>query len=243
MRAIKRCPNDGQENDLGSVECAVCFGPLRYWCPQCHQWLADSNCAACAERESAAERIRYWYAKNGRQVGPVSTKELQSLVDDRKLARSDLTWQEGAAGWIPAERLAIVFPPPPPPVPSPPPPPAPVWIRRFLPSSTSQIKASMPPKEPITMALLSGLLLPGLGQIILGQTAKGLAMLGVSFTLIILTAGFGVVMWPISAFDAYLTQAVKGGPSHRRLGFFQCNYWLNGHARPETSAEPASEAY
>ena len=44
-------------------------------------------------------------------------------------------------------------------------------------SSTTQIQPSDPPKNPIIAAVLSFLLLGGVGQIYLGQTKKGVIII------------------------------------------------------------------
>ena len=57
-----------------------------------------------------------------------------------------------------------------------------------------------PPKSPLMMALGSFLLV-GLGQMMLGQTMKGLALLAVC----IMTCGAGFLLaWPFAIVDAYL---------------------------------------
>lgn len=64
-------------------------------------------------------------------------------------------------------------------------------------------------KEPWLMALLSFLIL-GLGQIILGQTAKGVTMLVVGVVIAMITFGFSaLITLPISVIDAYLIAKKK----------------------------------
>lgn len=68
------------------------------------------------------------------------------------------------------------------------------------------ISASDPPKDPTMMCVLS-VLLVGLGQILLGQTAKGIIMLVGTILLVIFTCGYGLILapfiWLISGLDAY----------------------------------------
>lgn len=61
-------------------------------------------------------------------------------------------------------------------------------------------------KNPTVLAVLS-FLIPGLGQFMLGDTKKGLVMIGVT----ILTAGtLWILMAPWSAYDAYQVAQGKG---------------------------------
>jgi TM2 domain-containing membrane protein YozV len=67
------------------------------------------------------------------------------------------------------------------------------------------IHPSTPPKDPVLMGLLSGCLLLGLGQILLGQTTKGICILLGGLLLAVLTAGISVIIvFPAAGFDAYL---------------------------------------
>jgi hypothetical protein len=71
-------------------------------------------------------------------------------------------------------------------------------------SGSKEIKPLSPPRDPGTMAFLS-LILPGLGQILVGQVTKGFAVLGGSVVLGALTAlAAMLVIWPIVCVDAYL---------------------------------------
>lgn len=64
-------------------------------------------------------------------------------------------------------------------------------------------------KDPWLMALLSFLIL-GLGQLILGQTAKGLTILVVGIIIGIITFGIAsLITVPISVIDAYLIAKKK----------------------------------
>ena len=72
-----------------------------------------------------------------------------------------------------------------------------------------QMNNSNAEKEPWLMAVLSFLIL-GLGQIILGQTAKGLTILIVGIILGVITFGFSsLIAVPISVIDAYLIAKKK----------------------------------
>jgi hypothetical protein len=76
-----------------------------------------------------------------------------------------------------------------------------------------------PPKDPILMALLSGCCIAWLGQILMGQTTKGLVMLAVSISLALL--GVGLLFWPIAAVDAFLiAKKLKDGKLVKQWEFF-----------------------
>jgi TM2 domain-containing membrane protein YozV len=69
-------------------------------------------------------------------------------------------------------------------------------------SSTQQIHPSDPPKNPIIAAVLSFILLGGVGQIYLGQTKKGIIIVVV--TLILSCVGIGLITWIVGVIDAYI---------------------------------------
>ncbi len=87
---------------------------------------------------------------------------------------------------------------------------------------------SDPPKDPVMMCVLS-VLLVGLGQILLGQTAKGITLLvSVIFggcIIGVLTLGFGLILvpviWLVSGIDAYkIASKLKEGTPVRKWEFF-----------------------
>ena len=55
--------------------------------------------------------ILWYYAKDDRQLGPVTAAELRRLAAIGSLAPEDLIWREGMEGWAPAARLKALFPP------------------------------------------------------------------------------------------------------------------------------------
>ncbi len=69
-------------------------------------------------------------------------------------------------------------------------------------SSTEQIQPTDPPKNPIVAAILSFILLGGVGQIYLGQTKKGIIIMVV--TLILSCIGIGLITWIVGVVDAYI---------------------------------------
>lgn len=72
------------------------------------------------------------------------------------------------------------------------------------------------------MGLLSGLLIAGLGQIVLGQTKKGIAILLGSMVLGALTLGLSIfITWPLGGIDAFLVaKKLKEGRSVGEWEFF-----------------------
>ncbi len=90
---------------------------------------------------------------------------------------------------------------------------------------TKLIQPSNPPKDPTTMCVLSAAL-AGLGQIILGQTAKGIILFIVSvIALISCICWIGLIAYPlicaVSAIDAHkIATKLKNGKSVEAWEFF-----------------------
>ena len=88
-----------------------------------------------------------------------------------------------------------------------------------LPTFKKTIVASAPPKDPSMIAALSVIPFPWLGQIFLGQTAKGVSML--ILTYVLSTFLIGLVMLPIAAIDAYkLAKVLQNGGAIGPWDFF-----------------------
>jgi TM2 domain-containing membrane protein YozV len=90
--------------------------------------------------------------------------------------------------------------------------------------SSEMVQPSNPPKDPALMCVLS-VLIVGLGQIILGQTAKGIVILVSAIAISVLTCGYGLalapVFWVISGLDAYrIAEKLKQGKSVGQWEFF-----------------------
>lgn len=85
-----------------------------------------------------------------------------------------------------------------------------------------RIAASDTPKDPVLMGVLSGCCISGLGQIILGQTIKGIVILLASMALGAVTVGLSVlVTWPVAGIDAYLiAKKLKEGKTVGPWEFF-----------------------
>jgi TM2 domain-containing membrane protein YozV len=68
--------------------------------------------------------------------------------------------------------------------------------------STQTIQPSNPPKNPILAAVLSLLLLGGVGQIYLGQMKKGIIL--IVATAVLSCIGIGFIVWIVGIIDAYM---------------------------------------
>lgn len=84
------------------------------------------------------------------------------------------------------------------------------------------ISPSDPPKDPVLMGLLSGCCIAGLGQILIGQTAKGVLIMLSSLVLGALTAGLSMIItWPAGGIDAYMiAQKLKEGKTVGKWEWF-----------------------
>lgn len=51
----------------------------------------------------------WFYAKDNRQLGPVSSSELKRLAESGQLTADDLVWREGLAEWMPADKVKGLF--------------------------------------------------------------------------------------------------------------------------------------
>jgi len=87
---------------------------------------------------------------------------------------------------------------------------------------TSTIQPSNPPKDPIIAAVLSALILGGVGQLYLGQQKKGIILIVVSCVAWCLSVGtLGWIIQLIGAYDAYVIgNKLKAGQSVGDMEFF-----------------------
>jgi len=84
----------------------------------------------------------------------------------------------------------------------------PAWQRQSVPMDGSVLIASIPARDPLLMAFLSGCCLAGLGQILIGQSAKGAVVVFLAILLAFMTTGLStLVVFPLAALDAYLLAA------------------------------------
>lgn len=49
--------------------------------------------------------MQWYYSKNGNQLGPIGTEEIQSKLASGEIASSDLVWKDGLADWLPAGQV------------------------------------------------------------------------------------------------------------------------------------------
>jgi len=85
--------------------------------------------------------------------------------------------------------------------------------------STSTIPPSNPPKDPIIAAVLSAIILGGVGQLYLGQQKKGIILIVAS--VVLWCVGFGWVVQLVGAYDAYVIgNKLKAGQSVGDMEFF-----------------------
>ncbi len=92
--------------------------------------------------------------------------------------------------------------------------------------STTQIPPSSPPKNPILAAVLSFLLLGGVGQIYLGQQKKGIILIVVSLLAWCISVGtLGWIIQIVGAYDAYViaNKLQSGKPVGDMEFFWQAN--------------------
>lgn len=81
----------------------------------------------------------------------------------------------------------------------------PAWQRQAIPSDGSRIVATIPARNPLFMAFLSGCCAAGLGQVLIGQSAKGVSLIVISLLLGFASSGVAsLVLFPLAALDAYL---------------------------------------
>ncbi len=99
---------------------------------------------------AAAEE--WYYAKDGKKLGPCCVHQLKELAAKGQLAAADLVWKEGLAQWVPAQTIKGLFSTPPPSVPVSPP------IRPSQPPAHVPAIAS-PSSQPVKVtSSLSGLM-------------------------------------------------------------------------------------
>jgi hypothetical protein len=158
---------------------------------------------------------QWYYTQNGQQTGPISFYQLQQLASGGTLKSTDYVWTNGQEDWKPASEIAGLLsggtsaPPPP---------------SRAYPETTGShdlVMPSDPPRDPTVMAILS-FLLPGLGQIVLGQNVKGIVLIVLYFGVGFATACFGsLVVLIVAIIDAYqIAVKLRNGRPVKQWEFF-----------------------
>lgn len=157
---------------------------------------------------------QWYYTQNGQQTGPISFYQLQQLASAGTLKAGDYVWTNGQEDWKPASEIAGLFsggtsvPPPP------------TSAYEPTPASQDLVMPSDPPRDPTVMAILSAII-PGLGQIILGQTVKGIVLFFLGFFLWTTTCLFGLAVTIVAIIDAYqIAVKLRNGQPVRQWEFF-----------------------
>ena len=85
--------------------------------------------------------------------------------------------------------------------------------------STATIQPANPPKDPIIAAVLSLVVLGGVGQLYLGQQKKGIILIVASVVLWCLLLGWAIQL--VGAYDAYVIgNKLKAGQTVGDMEFF-----------------------
>ena len=161
---------------------------------------------------------QWYYTQNGQQTGPISFYQLQQLANTGTLKSSDYVWTDGQGDWKPASEIVGLFagntPVPPPPTPL-------SGIPYGNAGSQDLVMPSDPPRDPTVMAILS-FLIPGLGQIILGQTVKGIVLFAVYLGAGFVTACIGSLpVLVVAIIDAYqIAVKLRNGQPVKQWEFF-----------------------
>lgn len=173
---------------------------------------------------------QYFYANDGKRAGPVCFAQLRALATKGGLKRRDKVWCSGMKEWQPAESVPKLFEDLPPDLESEAtlevPPPLPVdedtdtAPGAETPTAAPRPARSAKQRSPGLMALAS-LILPGLGQAISGQDAKGLFLVFVSIAANFVTSGLSsLVLCPLMSIDAYTIAKKANTAGVRKWEFF-----------------------
>ena len=85
--------------------------------------------------------------------------------------------------------------------------------------STATIQPANPPKDPIIAAVLSLVVLGGVGQLYLGQQKKGIILIVATVVLWCLALGWAIQL--VGAYDAYVIgNKLKAGQTVGDMEFF-----------------------
>jgi len=171
----------------------------------------------------------YYAGQNNDEVGPVGEAEIEAQIKTGAITRDTQVWRDGMQDWVPAGNsdLASLFPSTPPPRRPTPPPRAAAAVQQPGASTdassftrdASKVYPSNPPKSPHLCWL--NLIYPGIAQITLGQTAKGVAYMGgfiVGFFVFLIP---GLVIWIASLPDAFMVgKVLRSGRPVGKWQFF-----------------------
>jgi hypothetical protein len=98
----------------------------------------------------------------------------------------------------------------------------PAWQKQAVPSEGARIVAAIPARDPLLMAFLSGCCLAGLGQMVIGQSAKGFSLLFLALIMAFGTGGMScLLVFPLAGLDAYLlADKLRNGKTVGQWEFF-----------------------
>jgi len=157
---------------------------------------------------------QWYYTQNGQQTGPISFYQLQQLANADTLNTTDYVWTDGQGDWKPASEIVGLFagntsvPPPP------------SGASYGNAGSQDLVMPSDPPRDPTLMAVLS-FLVPGLGQIVLGQNVKGIVLCVLGVGLGVTTCIGGLAGSVVAIIDAYqIGVKLRNGQPVRQWEFF-----------------------
>lgn len=159
---------------------------------------------------------QWYYTQNGEQSGPISFYQLQQLANSGTLKSSDYVWTDGQGDWKPASEVVGLF------AGSTSVPPPPSGTNHYGGGAGSQdlVMPSDPPRDPTLMGILSAVV-PGLGQMIMGQTVKGIVLCVLAVGLGLTTCLGGFVVGIVSIIDAYqIGVKLRSGQPVRQWEFF-----------------------
>lgn len=96
----------------------------------------------------------------------------------------------------------------------------PAWQKQAVALDDSRLVGALPARDPLLMAFLSGCCLAGLGQMLIGQSAKGVCIFIFGGIMAFITGGFAsLAVLPLAALDAYLlADKLKNG---RTVGLWE----------------------
>ncbi|MBI2806128.1 MAG: SEL1-like repeat protein [Planctomycetes bacterium] len=158
---------DGQPLAQAAPAVSPTVQPPKEWVPEKSRTPA-AKAPLPPDLPAAAEE--WYYAKDGKKLGPCSVPQLKELAAKGQLAAADLVWKVGLAQWVPAQTIKGLFSTMPPSVPVSPP------IRPSQPPAHVPATASPSSKPVKATSSLSGLM-----PVLIAQTV--IASLGVLYGL------------------------------------------------------------
>lgn len=164
-----------------------------------------------------------WYYHDGQKpVGPIEEAEIIRLAASGAISGRTPVWKQDMAAWVTADaseiKAHLVSVPPPLPQVNPPP------IGAATPSASSPglVQPRTPPRSVGWMTFW-GFIWAGLGQLILGQTAKGFVLMATDVLLMLVPGGLliSLVVSVVSAIDAHkIAKCLRAGQPVDPWAFF-----------------------